>query len=59
MGTLHAENARTLPGIELVAVASTRRERAREVAQELGVAARTYEELCADASVDAVVVAAR
>lgn len=59
MGTVHARNALTTSGSELVAVASTRAERGRQVAQELGVASRSYEELFADESVDAVVVAAR
>jgi len=59
MGTLHARNAVAIPGAELVAVASTRSERRREVAAELGVPARSYDELYADDSVDAVVVAAR
>ena len=59
MGTLHARNALATPGAELVAVASTRSDRARQVADELGVAARTYEELCADPDLDGIVVAAR
>ena len=59
MGTLHAQNVRTTAGAELVAVASTRAERAREVARELDVVARTYDELYADGSLDAIVVAAR
>ena len=59
MGTVHARNAAGLPGAELVAVASTRRERAEEVAAELGVRAATYAELLSADDVDAVVVAAR
>ncbi len=59
MGTVHAHNAQATTGAELVAVASTRPERASRVASELGVVARTYDELCADDSLDAIVVAAR
>ncbi len=59
MGTVHARNALSTEGARLVAVASTRRDRAREVAVELGVRACSYEELCAADDVDAVVVAAR
>ena len=55
MGTLHARNA----GADLVAVASTRREQADSVAQELGVRACTYDELFAASDIDAVVIAAR
>jgi predicted dehydrogenase len=59
MGVVHARNAQSLDGAELVAVASTRPERAREEAAALGVRACSYEELCADDDVDAIVVAAR
>jgi len=59
MGTVHARNARRLEGGELVAVASTRSERAAAVAAELGVRASSYPELFAANDVDAVVVAAR
>jgi myo-inositol 2-dehydrogenase / D-chiro-inositol 1-dehydrogenase len=59
MGSLHARNALGLPGTRLVAVASTRSERAAEAAAELGVRASTYEELFAADDVDAVVLAAR
>jgi predicted dehydrogenase len=59
MGVVHARNARSLEDAELVAVASTRPERAREEAEALGVRACSYEELCATADVDAIIVAAR
>jgi predicted dehydrogenase len=59
MGTVHARNLLATPGAQLVAVASTRPERAREVARELDVVARTYDQLYSDASLDAIVVAAR
>jgi myo-inositol 2-dehydrogenase/D-chiro-inositol 1-dehydrogenase len=59
MGSLHARNVLEIPGAELVAVASTRPERAAEAAAELGVRAATYEELFAAGDVDAVVLAAR
>jgi predicted dehydrogenase len=59
MGVVHARNARSLDGAELVAVASTRPERAREEAEALGVWACSYAELCAAEDVDAIVVAAR
>jgi myo-inositol 2-dehydrogenase/D-chiro-inositol 1-dehydrogenase len=59
MGSLHARNVLGLPGARLVAVASTRPERAAEAGAELGVRASTYGELCAADDVDAVVVAAR
>jgi scyllo-inositol 2-dehydrogenase (NAD+) len=59
MGTVHARNAARLDGARLVAVASTRPERAAEAAAELGVRASTYEGLLAAEDVDAVVVAAR
>src|SRR5690242_10879168 len=59
MGTVHARNALGLPDAELVAVASTRRQRAEEVAAELGVRACSYPELFSADDVDAVVVAAR
>ncbi len=59
MGVVHAKNALSIDGARLVAVASTRADRAREVAEELGVRAFSYDELCAAADVDAIVVAAR
>jgi predicted dehydrogenase len=59
MGTVHARNALRLPLGELVAVASTRPERAARVARELGVRACSYSELFGASDVDAVVVAAR
>jgi scyllo-inositol 2-dehydrogenase (NAD+) len=59
MGTVHARNAAALPGAELVAVASTRRERAAAVAGELDVRSASYQELFAAPDLDAVVVAAR
>jgi predicted dehydrogenase len=59
MGTFHAENARLIPGAELVAVAAVREGRAEEVAARLGVRACGYRELFASDEVDAVVLAAR
>lgn len=59
MGGVHARNALSTVGARLVAVASTRPARAREVAAELDVRARSYDELLADDDIDAVVVAAR
>ena len=59
MGSVHARNALELEGARLVAVASTRPERAAEEAAELGVRASTYDDLFAADDVDAVVVAAR
>jgi len=59
MGMVHARNALALQGALLVAVASTRPDRAAEAARELGVRADTYEELLAADDVDAVIVAAR
>ena len=59
MGTVHARNALALEGGNLVAVASTRGNRADEVAGELGVRGCSYDELFAADDVDAVVVAAR
>jgi predicted dehydrogenase len=59
MGVVHAHNAGSLEGAELVAVASTRPERAREEAEALGVRACSYDELCAADDIDAIVVAAR
>jgi predicted dehydrogenase len=59
MGTLHAENASRLPGVELVVVAAVRPGRAEEVAKRLGVAHCTYRELFERRDVDAVVLAAR
>jgi len=59
MGLVHARNALELAGAKLVAVASTRPERAAEAAAALGVRASTYDELFAADDVDAVVLAAR
>jgi predicted dehydrogenase len=59
MGTVHARNALGLDRVRLAAVASTRADRAVEVAAELGVRGCSYEELFAADDVDAVVVAAR
>jgi scyllo-inositol 2-dehydrogenase (NAD+) len=59
MGRVHAENALSVRGAQLVAVASTRPDQAREVARELGVRACTYDELFGADDVDAIVVAAR
>src|SRR6478609_4262580 len=59
MGCVHARNALGLPGARLVAVASTRPERAAAVAAELDVRGSTYRELLAADDVDAIVVAAR
>jgi myo-inositol 2-dehydrogenase/D-chiro-inositol 1-dehydrogenase len=59
MGTVHALNAAALEDAQLVAVASTRPEQARRVADDLGVRAATYDELVGSDDVDAIVVAAR
>ena len=59
MGEVHARNALRLDGACLVAVASTRAERAAEAAAELGVRGSSYDELFAADDVDAVVLAAR
>ena len=59
MGSVHAQNALRLDGVELVAVASTRAERAAEAGAAFGVRGCTYQELFASADVDAVVLAAR
>jgi myo-inositol 2-dehydrogenase / D-chiro-inositol 1-dehydrogenase len=59
MGTVHAQNALRLDGVELVAVASTRAERAAEAGAAFGVRGCTYQELFASPDVDAVVLAAR
>jgi predicted dehydrogenase len=59
MGTVHARNAVALDGVELVAVASTRPERAAEAASAFGVRGCTYDELLASEDIDAVIVAAR
>lgn len=59
MGFVHARNVREIKGAELVAVASTRAGRARDVAAELGVRASSYNELLDADDVDAIVVAAR
>jgi myo-inositol 2-dehydrogenase/D-chiro-inositol 1-dehydrogenase len=60
IGLVHAMNAQRLDEIELVAVASSRPERAHSVADQLGpgVKALSYSEL-ADEEVEAVVVATR
>jgi len=59
MGFVHARNTLETAGATLVAVASTRAERAHEAASELGVRAASYDELFAADDIDAVVVAAR
>ncbi|MDQ3890799.1 MAG: Gfo/Idh/MocA family oxidoreductase [Actinomycetota bacterium] len=59
MGTIHAQNARHLSGAKLVAVASTRADRATAVAKQFGVRPCSYQALFAADDVDAVVVAAR
>jgi predicted dehydrogenase len=59
MGAVHARNAQRLPGAELVAVASTRREQAEATAQELDVRASSYHDLFAAPDIDAIVLAAR
>jgi myo-inositol 2-dehydrogenase/D-chiro-inositol 1-dehydrogenase len=61
IGVVHATNARRLDETILVAVASARPERAREVADQLGrgVKALRYDELVADEELDAIVVASR
>jgi predicted dehydrogenase len=59
MGSVHARNVLGLEGARLVAVASTRPERAAEAAAELGVRAAAYDELFGAEDVDAVVLAAR
>jgi myo-inositol 2-dehydrogenase/D-chiro-inositol 1-dehydrogenase len=59
MGSVHARNALRLQGVQLVAVASTRPDRADAVAADLAVRASTYEQLLAAEDVDAVIVAAR
>jgi predicted dehydrogenase len=59
MGAVHARNAQRIPGAELVAVASTRREQAESLAGELEVRGCGYDELFAAPDVDAVVLAAR
>src|SRR5437868_3783606 len=59
MGSVHAANALELDGARLVAVASTRADRAAAASAELGVRGCTYDELFAAEDVDAVVLAAR
>jgi myo-inositol 2-dehydrogenase/D-chiro-inositol 1-dehydrogenase len=59
MGLVHARNALSLDGAELVAVAAVRPGRADEVAAELGVRGCTYDELFGAEDIDAVVLAAR
>lgn len=56
---MHAENVLALEHADLVAVASTRRDRCAQAAAHLGVRACAYEELIAADDIDAVVVAAR
>src|SRR5207249_1490264 len=57
--SVHAENARRLSGVELVAVAAAREGRAEEVGRRLGVADSSYAELFARDDVDGIVLAAR
>lgn len=61
MGLIHAVNAQTVTGGELVAVASAARERATTVAEQLGGAVRacTYPELFAAEDIDAIVISGR
>ena len=59
MGTVHARNALELDSVELVAVASTRPERAAEAGAAFGVHGCTYPELFASGDVDAVILSAR
>jgi myo-inositol 2-dehydrogenase / D-chiro-inositol 1-dehydrogenase len=59
MGTVHARNTLSTSGAHLVAVASTRLDRAHEVGRELDVRACSYAELLGADDIDAVVVAAR
>src|SRR5438045_565317 len=59
MGSVHAANALELDGARLVAVASTRADRAAAASAELGVRGCPYGELFAAEDVDAVVLAAR
>ncbi len=59
IGMVHAHNALALEGVHLVAVASTRADRAAEVGAELDVRGCAYAELFAADDVDAVVLAAR
>jgi predicted dehydrogenase len=59
IGRIHAEKAKQIPFISLVAIADLREEVARELAQKLGVP-KVYtraEDLLADRDVDAVVLA--
>ncbi len=59
MGTLHAENAQRVPGVELVAVAAAREGRAEEVGRRLKVDYCGYTQLFARDDIDAIVLAAR
>ncbi len=59
MGIVHARNVLETAGAELVAVASTRPERAAEAADALGARGCAYDELFGADDVDAVVLAAR
>jgi predicted dehydrogenase len=56
MGKVHAENLRRLGSVEIVAVAGSSNERAREFAKGIGVSRATgnYQELLEDSSIDAV-----
>ena len=56
MGKVHAENLRRLGSVEIVAVAGSRDERAREFANSIGVNRTTgnYEALLEDPAIDAV-----
>ncbi len=56
VGTAHVAALRTLPGVEVVAVAATTRARARAAADRLGVprAAADHRELVGDPDVDVV-----
>jgi predicted dehydrogenase len=59
MGSVHASNALGLSSARLVAVASTRADRAADAAASLGVRPSLYQELFDADDVDAVVLAAR
>ena len=59
IGVFHATSVRALNRGALVAVASSRPERATEVAAQLDARASTYDELLAAEDVDAIVVSAR
>jgi myo-inositol 2-dehydrogenase/D-chiro-inositol 1-dehydrogenase len=57
MGGLHARNIAASPRFRLTAVADHNQELAGDLAGELGAPVRSYEEILADASIEAVVVA--